>query len=85
MASLPQLQTVDVFAAIIPDLLFVPQVHLHYAGTALPMRDGLLKLKDFPSEFGDPEGRCRTEAEPALAPDASLLSSLATGQGARPW
>jgi hypothetical protein len=51
MASLPQLQTVDVFSAIIPDLLFVPQVHLHYAGTALPMRDGLLKLKDFPSEF----------------------------------
>ena len=29
-----------------------PSVHVNYAETVLPMRDGLPKLKDFPSEFG---------------------------------
>jgi hypothetical protein len=27
-------------------------VHLNYAETVLPMRDGLTKLKDFPAEIG---------------------------------
>ena len=27
-------------------------VHVNYADTVLPMRDGLPKMKDFPSEFG---------------------------------
>ena len=27
-------------------------VHVNYAETVLPMRDGLPKLKDFPKEFG---------------------------------
>ena len=31
---------------------FKPKVHLNYAETILPMRDGLLKLKDFPAEIG---------------------------------
>ena len=31
---------------------FVPGVHVNYAETVLPMRDGLPKLKDFPAEFG---------------------------------
>jgi len=31
---------------------FVPGVHINYAETVLPMRDGLPKLKDFPAEFG---------------------------------
>jgi hypothetical protein len=30
----------------------VQGVHVNYAETVLPMRDGLPKLKDFPSEFG---------------------------------
>ena len=30
----------------------VPGVHVNYAETVLPMRDGLPKLKDFPAEFG---------------------------------
>jgi hypothetical protein len=42
----------DVFAATIPDLPFVPQVHVNYAETVLPMGDGLTKLRDFPKEFG---------------------------------
>jgi hypothetical protein len=42
----------DVFVATIPDLPFVPQAHVNYAETVLPMRDGLTKLRDFPKEFG---------------------------------
>lgn len=52
MTNHPPLNMVDVFAATIPDLPFVPQVHVNYAETVLPMRDGLPKLKDFPAEFG---------------------------------
>ncbi len=48
----PPLKMVDVFAATIPELPFVPVVHVNYAETVLPMRDGLPKLKDFPAEFG---------------------------------
>jgi hypothetical protein len=48
----PPLNMVDVFAATIPELEFTPQVHVNYAETVLPMRDGLPKLKDFPAEFG---------------------------------
>jgi hypothetical protein len=43
---------VDVFAATIPALNFVPGVHVNYAETVLPMKDGLPKLKDFPAELG---------------------------------
>jgi hypothetical protein len=52
MAVHPPLKMIDVFAATIPDLAFVPQVHVNYAETVLPMHDGLTKLKDFPKEFG---------------------------------
>jgi hypothetical protein len=34
------------------ELAFTPGVHVNYAETVLPMRDGLPKLKDFPSELG---------------------------------
>jgi hypothetical protein len=43
---------VDVFGAMLPTLKFKPGVHINYADTVLPMRDGLPKLKDFPAEFG---------------------------------
>jgi hypothetical protein len=52
MARHPSLQMVDVFAATIPDFPFMPAVHLNYAETVLPMRDGLPKLRDFPAEAG---------------------------------
>ncbi len=48
----PSIGLVDVFAATIPTLAFAPAVHINYAETVLPMRDGLPKLKDFPAEFG---------------------------------
>ena len=42
----------DVYAATLPTLDFKPAVHVNYAETVLPMKDGLPKLKDFPSELG---------------------------------
>jgi hypothetical protein len=48
----PTIGLVDVYAAIIPTLTFTPGVHVNYAETVLPMRDGLPKLKDFPAELG---------------------------------
>jgi hypothetical protein len=52
MATHPTLGLIDVFAATLPTLKFQPGVHINYADTVLPMRDGLPKLKDFPAEFG---------------------------------
>ena len=52
MANHPPLGLVDVFAATLPTLKFTPGVHINYAETVLPMRDGLAKMKDFPAEFG---------------------------------
>lgn len=52
MTDHPTLGLVDVFAATLPTLAFAPGVHVNYAETVLPMRDGLPKLKDFPAEFG---------------------------------
>lgn len=43
---------VDVCAATLPTLNFIPGVHVNFAETVLRMRDGLLKLKDFPTVFG---------------------------------
>ena len=52
MTNHPPLGMVDVFAATLPTLNFKAGVHINYAETVLPMRDGLPKLKDFPKEFG---------------------------------
>ena len=52
MTDHPLLGLVDVFAATLPTLAFMPAVHVNYAETVLPIRDQLPKLKDFPAEFG---------------------------------
>jgi hypothetical protein len=52
MTDHPKLGLVDVYAATIPTLKFRPAVHVNYAETVLPMRDGLPKLRDFPAEMG---------------------------------
>ena len=52
MTAHPPIGLVDVYAATIPTLAFKPGVHVNYAETVLPMRDGLPKLKDFPAELG---------------------------------
>lgn len=52
MSGHPSLGLTDVHAAIIPGIAFRPSVHLNYAETVLPMKDGLPKLKDFPTQAG---------------------------------
>lgn len=52
MNNHPTLGLVDVYAATIPGVAFKPGVHVNYAETVLPMKDGLPKLKDFPAELG---------------------------------
>jgi hypothetical protein len=52
MTNHPPFGLVDVFVSTIPTLEFTPGVHVNYAETVLPMRDGLPKLKDFPAELG---------------------------------
>jgi hypothetical protein len=52
MTDHPGMGFADVSAAIIPTVGFKPTVHLNYAETVLPIKDGLLKLKDFPAEVG---------------------------------
>lgn len=52
MTDHPTLHLTDVYAATIPGIAFAPGVHVNYAETVLPMKDGLPKLKDFPAELG---------------------------------
>jgi len=52
MTEHPQWGLVDVYAATIPAFPFKAGVHVNYAQTVLPMKDGLPKLKDFPAELG---------------------------------
>jgi len=48
----PGMGLTDVYAAVIPDLAFQPGIHVHYQESRLPLRDGLPKMKDVPSEMG---------------------------------
>jgi hypothetical protein len=48
----PTPDLVDMFVSTFPTLAFSPSVHVNYAETVLPVRDGLPKLKDFPQELG---------------------------------
>ena len=52
MTNHPTLGMVDVYAATLPMLKFDPGLHVNYAETVLPIRDGLPKFKDFPADFG---------------------------------
>jgi len=48
----PGMGLIDVYAAVIPDLEYSPEVHVHYQETRLRLKDGLPKMKDVPSELG---------------------------------
>ena len=52
MTNHPPFGLIDVYAAILPSVEFKPAVHVNYAETVLPIKDGLPKLKDFPAELG---------------------------------
>ncbi len=42
----------DVYPSVTPELNFIPDMHVHYGETVLPMKDGLPKFKDLPAEAG---------------------------------
>jgi hypothetical protein len=48
----PEMGLVDVYAALVPQLAYVPEVHVHYQEAVLPIKDGLAKLQDVPTEMG---------------------------------
>ena len=48
----PHWGLVDVYAAVIPSFPYQPGVHVHYQETRLPLKDGLPKMKDLPTEMG---------------------------------
>jgi hypothetical protein len=48
----PTWGVIDVYAASIPGFPFKPGLHVNYQETALPMRDGLPKMRDYPAEMG---------------------------------
>lgn len=52
MTAHPSLGLIDVYAATIPTVQFKPQVHVNYSETVLPLRDGLPKFHDYPTDFG---------------------------------
>lgn len=52
MTDHPQWGLIDVFAAMLPTLAFTPALHVNYAESVLRIRDGLPKLRDFPSDLG---------------------------------
>ena len=48
----PGMGLTDVRAGIISGIAFQPTVHLNYAESVLPIKDGIAKLRDFPTEAG---------------------------------
>ena len=60
MTDHPVWGIIDVFAATIPGVAFKPGVHVNYAETVMPMKDGLPKMRDFPTDLG---GTGQTMAE----------------------
>jgi len=52
MTHHPEFRLMDVFATTLSTLKFSPALHVNYAETVLPIRDGLPKFKDLPTEFG---------------------------------
>ena len=47
----PVLEVFDVFPGNVPNLEFVPSMHINYEAVVLPVKDGLPKFKDFPAEY----------------------------------
>jgi hypothetical protein len=52
MSDHPTFGLKDVYAATIPGLPFAPALHVNYGESVLRIKDGLPKMKDFPSELG---------------------------------
>ena len=48
----PTMGLVDIYAALLPELKFEPELHVHYQETVLRIRDGKPKMQDMPQEMG---------------------------------
>jgi hypothetical protein len=48
----PTMGVYDIPAAVIQGFNFQPMFHVHYESAVLPLKDGLPKFKDLPSEAG---------------------------------
>ncbi len=48
----PGMTMIDVYAATLPELPFKPVFHIFYAESVLPLRDGLPKFRDLPTDVG---------------------------------
>ena len=42
----------DVYVAILKNFKFEPAFHVNYENFILPIKDGLPRFKDFPTDFG---------------------------------
>jgi hypothetical protein len=52
MTEHPGFGFTDVSAELLRSVAFKPTVHLNYAEAVLPIKDGLVKLRDFPAHAG---------------------------------
>ena len=49
MADHPEIELVDVYAAILKDFTFEPTLHVHYETKTVSVKDGLPKFKGGPA------------------------------------
>ena len=52
MTDHPGMGLVDVYAVLLEHFRHEPTMHVHYGRRVMPVRDGLPKFQDLPSEFG---------------------------------
>jgi hypothetical protein len=48
----PDMGLIDVYAALLPQLAYAPDVHVHYQEAVLRIADGLPKWQDVPGDMG---------------------------------
>ncbi|WP_228289223.1 GFA family protein [Marinobacter salinisoli] len=48
----PEMGLIDVFSAMLPELVFKPELHVHYGEKVLSVLDELPKFADLPAELG---------------------------------
>ena len=63
----PHWQLVDVYAALLPTLEFVPGVQVNCADAVLDIPDGNPRFRDFPAELGGSGEQLGQRREPAAA------------------
>ena len=74
----PTLGLIDVRIGALRSFPFKPKVHLNYAETVLPMKDGLPKFKDFPARS---EGRVKVFPNSGRARPFAPLFRMLGGLG----